>query len=440
MTPEFQRQMTEAARLTRAGDLKAATALIQAALGSAPMPGMPAGMSRPGAGTVAREHRVDEVIDVEARVVGWGPAVDGDDRSHSASHSHNHGHGDDRDQDHSHGRSHGQSQSHGGGGGGEGLAHGHGHGLGHGCGQGQGMRSGPRHADGPTQEARSARQSTVPGQGERGRFRHPAAGQRDYLLFVPPGAATTPRPLVVMLHGCTQTAQDFAAGTRMHELAEAVGACVLYPEQSRKHNAQGCWNWFKHNHQQRGRGEPALLAGMVQQVAARHGIDRERIYVAGLSAGGAMAAILGQCYPDLFAAVGVHSGLAAGAARDLPSALAAMQQGAPGSSTGAEPVPTIVFHGDRDATVHPANAAHVLAGAGHAGAGEPLRVAASGRRPGCRRIHRAADGRIVAESWLIEGAGHAWAGGSTAGSHTDPQGPDASAEMIRFFMQHRLRR
>ena len=266
-----------------------------------------------------------------------------------------------------------------------------------------------------------------------------AADRRDYKLFVPtrPGSGTLPpMPLVVMLHGCTQNPDDFAAGTRMNQLAEAQGFAVLYPAQSAKANPQGCWNWFKHSHQTRERGEPALIAGMVAEVMAGHAIDPKRIYVAGLSAGGAMAAIVGETHPELFAAVGVHSGLAAGAAGDLPSALAAMKNGAPGARGTGSGKPTIVFHGDADTTVNPANArAVVSASVGSAGTSGGQVSSVAGGRSTHREVFKAADGRVLAELWLVRGAPHAWSGGGP-GSYTDPTGPDASAEMLRFFLAH----
>lgn len=269
-----------------------------------------------------------------------------------------------------------------------------------------------------------------------GRFGSDGA-QRDYKLFIPPGAGSRPLPLVVMLHGCTQNPDDFAAGTAMNEVARAQGFYVLYPAQSHKANAQGCWNWFKHNHQQRGRGEPALLAGMTRQVMAEHAIDPDRVYVAGLSAGGAMAAILGAAYPELYAAVGVHSGLAAGSANDLPSALAAMKRGA-AARAAAHGVPTIVFHGDADGTVHPANGDQVMAAcAGAASEVATHKVSGAGGRTSTRSVHSdPADGRVLGEHWLVHGASHAWSGGSSRGSYTDSRGPDATAEMLRFFFEH----
>ncbi|MDB5891600.1 MAG: Poly(3-hydroxyalkanoate) depolymerase [Polaromonas sp.] len=258
-------------------------------------------------------------------------------------------------------------------------------------------------------------------------------------------------PLVVMLHGCTQHPDDFAAGTAMNELARAQGFFVLYPAQSQKANPQRCWNWFKHTHQARGRGEPALLAGMTRDVMARYAIDADRIYIAGLSAGGAMAAIMGEAYPELYAAVGVHSGLAAGVATDLPSAMAAMSgnQGPMGKGsrlpgqrqarpTSASHMPTIVFHGDADGTVHHSNGEQVIAAAvGESAVMQSSTVtAAQGRRGSEQRTYRNIDGSVLAEHWRVKGAPHAWSGGRSQGSYTDPGGPDASVEMMRFFMAH----
>jgi poly(hydroxyalkanoate) depolymerase family esterase len=268
------------------------------------------------------------------------------------------------------------------------------------------------------------------------------AGKRDYKLYLPPAAqADAPLPLIVMLHGCTQDPDDFALGTGMNELARAGGCFVLYPAQSRMANPGGCWNWFKPNHQQRGRGEPALLAGMTREIMAKYPIDPKRVFVAGLSAGGAMAAILGQAYPDLYAAVGVHSGLRSGAASDMGSAFSAMSAGAaPAAASGTKPAqtpPTIVFHGDADSTVNPANGEQVLA----ASAGGAAASTEQGRGPGhdyTRRTYRDAGGRVRAEHWAVHGAGHAWSGGNDRGTYTDALGPDASAEMLRFFLAHPL--
>jgi poly(hydroxyalkanoate) depolymerase family esterase len=261
--------------------------------------------------------------------------------------------------------------------------------------------------------------------------------QRQYKLYVPPQAGERPLPLVVMLHGCTQDPDDFAAGTQMNEAARVQGVFVLYPEQSRQANPQRCWNWFKHSHQQRGRGEPALLAAMTREIRARHPIDPARVYVAGLSAGGAMAAILGETYPDVYAAVGVHSGLRADAASDLPSALAVMRSGPPPGESRKGP-PTIVFHGDADATVHPANGESVVGVRVDPSdtQAEVQRQQAAGGRAYTRRVHRSTEGGVLAEHWVVHGSGHAWSGGSPEGSFTDPSGPDATAQMLRFFLQH----
>lgn len=270
------------------------------------------------------------------------------------------------------------------------------------------------------------------------------AGTRTYKLYVPANRGDGLRPLVVMLHGCTQSPDDFAAGSRMNAFAERHGVLVAYPEQPASANAQRCWNWFNPEDQRRDRGEPDLLAGITRRIMRDHPVDPGRIYIAGLSAGGAAAAIMGTAYPDLYAAVGVHSGLPAGAAHDLPSALAAMRQGGGGRPDGARaarPVPTIVFHGDRDAVVHPHNGDLVAAQATAATAGlrtEVQQGAAPGRRAHSRTLHTDSSGRTLCEHWTIHGAGHAWAGGSPAGSYTDPQGPDATAEMMRFFLEHRL--
>jgi poly(hydroxyalkanoate) depolymerase family esterase len=273
-----------------------------------------------------------------------------------------------------------------------------------------------------------------------GSFRN-SAGQREYKLYVPPNAGDQPLPLVVMLHGCTQDADDFAAGTAMNDAARAQGFYVLYPVQSNKANPQKCWNWFKHNHQQEGRGEPSILAGMTREVIAGHAVDPRRVYVAGLSAGGAMAAILADTYPNLYAAAGVHSGLAPGAASDLPSALSAMK----GSKVGAahcagNGVPMIVFHGDRDATVHPGNAESVItASVGSSARAEGVLVRGKdNKRDSTLYTYRNAAGEVIAERWQVHGAGHAWAGGSERGSYTDRAGPDATAEMLRFFFARTL--
>ncbi len=271
-----------------------------------------------------------------------------------------------------------------------------------------------------------------------------------YRLYLPPDAPGdgAPRPMVVMLHGCTQHAEDFAAGTRMNALARELGVVVLYPEQTQHANAQKCWNWFKPQHQRRGRGEPAVIAALARSVATKHRVDPARVYVAGLSAGGAMADVVGHCYPDVFAAVGVHSGLPYGCAADVASALSAMRSGpGPAVAGTAGPrgtaLPTIVFHGDADGTVHVRNAEALVEalrdGSGRGGAAAAPRVTRGQTGRGARHtrtVYTDAAGRDALEYWQLHGAGHAWSGGSASGSYTDPSGVDASAEMLRFFLAH----
>ncbi|WP_026285631.1 extracellular catalytic domain type 1 short-chain-length polyhydroxyalkanoate depolymerase [Vreelandella zhanjiangensis] len=296
----------------------------------------------------------------------------------------------------------------------------------------QGMAQ-PGHTPGRSEEAK-------PGAFTAGSFSN-RAGARDYKIFLPSSYHGQAMPLVVMLHGCTQNPDDFAVGTHMNQLAEEQAFCVLYPAQPISANSSRCWNWFKASDQQRDGGEPEILAGMTREILDTHKLDATRVYVAGLSAGGAMATTLAMTYPELFAAVGVHSGLPHGVAKSLPDALAAMQGGAPGvkgqGSHPASSVPAIIFHGDRDTTVHLSNAERVAAqyaitqGKGDVDAG---RVA--GGHGYTRTVYRDAMGEARLEQWRIHGAGHAWAGGSSLGSYTDPKGPDASKEMLRFFMQH----
>lgn len=282
-----------------------------------------------------------------------------------------------------------------------------------------------------------------PGTVLHGEHHHPAAGTREYQLYLPPGTGPAQRPLLVLLHGCTQDPDDFALGTAMNTLARQHGLMVLYPSQARQANPQRCWNWFKQPHQQRDRGEPALLASLTRAIVAEYGADPERVWVAGLSAGGAMASILGDAYPDLYAAVGVHSGLPTGAADGALAALAAMRDGAtPSRPASPQPAPpTIVFHGDADDTVHPRNGQAVVH-ALLARENQPMVVehmpwlAPPASLPGERRVYRDGTGQVRAEHWQIQGLGHAWSGGNPQGRYTDARGPDASAEMLRFFFRH----
>lgn len=268
-----------------------------------------------------------------------------------------------------------------------------------------------------------------------------------YRLFIPAGDRGGAMPLVVMLHGCGQDAADFASGTGMNELAGSQGCLVLYPEQSLFANWNMCWNWFDAVNQQRGQGEPALLAALTRRIVDDYAADPRRVSVAGLSSGASMALILGRTYPDIFNAVGCHSGLPHGGATGSHAAMRAMRDGAdaplPSDGPAGRSVPVIVFHGDDDATVHQNNGDAVVSQsilgyvASVPGGHEAMTaIRNSGQAQGrrfTRAIHRGADGGIVAEQWTVHGGGHAWSGGQPTGSHTDARGPDASREMLRFF-------
>jgi poly(hydroxyalkanoate) depolymerase family esterase len=299
--------------------------------------------------------------------------------------------------------------------------------------------------------ARQSAETELEGQFLSGSYRN-HAGTRSYKLYVPSGQRDHASALIVMLHGCTQDPDDFAVGTRMNELAETHKCLVLYPAQAQTANGSKCWNWFKSTDQNRGRGEPAIIAGMTREIAAAYHVDSQRICIAGLSAGGAMAVVMAMSYPDLYAAVGVHSGLPYAIARDVPTAFAAMKAGRKGAQAStpehdSRVVPAIVFHGDRDHTVHPRNGEQVTTQwvqTATAGTLEPPKVSVQrGQVPSgrayTRSIYADESGQSLAEYWLIHGAGHAWSGGSNSGTYTDPKGPDASSEMLRFFFEHPMR-
>lgn len=254
-----------------------------------------------------------------------------------------------------------------------------------------------------------------------------------HCLFVPSSAPRRRAPMVVMLHGAGQDPEDFAAGTAMNAAAERHGFVVLYPAQNPAHNANRCWNWFDAAHQTRAEGDPARIAALTLQVARDHRIDAERIYVAGLSAGGAMAALLGELFPELYAAVGVHSGLAARAGTDLSSGLAAMR-GAARPFAPPSGLPTIVFHGDKDTVVRPINGLQVIEAAlGDSFKSQSwMQTGPDGRRF-TRQVYLDPDGRLCGEHWMLHDGAHAWSGGHAAGSYADPLGPCASEEMLRFF-------
>lgn len=282
---------------------------------------------------------------------------------------------------------------------------------------------------GPDMPPRKTGARQRPASGAAGRMEH-RSGAVPCRLFRPANPVAT-APLIVMLHGCTQNPEDFAAGTRMNAAAERVGAHVIWPEQLRNANANGCWNWFEPAHQGRS-GEAAAIAGIARAFAAEVAPEASGIHVAGLSAGGAMAAILGTSYPEVFASVGIHSGLPVGAAHDMVSAFAAMRSGP--ATSRALPVPAIVFHGSADRTVAPANGA-AIAMAARTGARPRRRIVQEGGRQVTITRIETATGGSAGEFWQIDGLGHAWSGGNAAGSHTDPKGPDASAEMMRFFLE-----
>jgi poly(hydroxyalkanoate) depolymerase family esterase len=253
------------------------------------------------------------------------------------------------------------------------------------------------------------------------------AGSRSYKLYIPKHRQDTRRPLVIMLHGCKQNPSDFAIGTGMHTLSEAHGMLVAFPEQTQTANPSACWNWFNPSHQQYGIGEPAIIAGITEEIVKLYDIDRAKVFVAGLSAGGAMAVVMGETYPTLFSAVGVHSGLPYRSASDVVSAFAAMRGEVPSVKTIPK-LRTIVFHGDADGTVAPSNGISIVSGASFT-----TEERVNGQYT--RRIAKDSDGRLFVEHWTLHGVGHAWSGGNLVGSYTDANGPNASAEMIKFFLE-----
>lgn len=277
-----------------------------------------------------------------------------------------------------------------------------------------------------------------------------ADGPRNYKLYVPSRYDKSARaPLLVVLHGCTQDPDDIARGTRFNSLAEEKGMLVAYPEQPQKYNGLKCWNWFDPSHQVRDKGEPLLIATITRQVMSDYHVDSARVYIAGVSAGGAMALTAAYAYPELFAAAGIHSGIAYGAATSVANALTVMHSGAPEPSTLPAAVangmgsprflPMIVFQGKADKSVNFVNADQIVAQLS-AMFSPPLtkRTEMSGEANGYHYTRRMLGGAIpMIEQWIVEELGHAWSGGSRDGTYTDPNGPDAGAEMIRFFFQHR---
>ncbi|MBX9971147.1 extracellular catalytic domain type 1 short-chain-length polyhydroxyalkanoate depolymerase [Priestia aryabhattai] len=296
-----------------------------------------------------------------------------------------------------------------------------------------------------------------------GSFTSKTYNGRTYKLYVPSsyqgGAAL---PLVVMLHGCTQDPDQFAAGTQMNALAETEKFLVLYPEQPSSANSNKCWNWFDTAHQSRGSGEPALIAGMVNQIKSSYSIDADQVFVGGLSAGAAMSVIMGATYPDIFAAISVGAGLEYKAATSVTGAYTAMSSGGPNpiqqgdlaySAMGEHKrvVPVILFHGTADYTVAPINAHQILSQWAQTNdrasdgldnnniddtADQTLPGTVSGGRSYTQYIYKDTAGKTVMEKYMIEGMGHAWPGGSTSGSYTDPKGPNATTLSWNFFKSH----
>jgi poly(hydroxyalkanoate) depolymerase family esterase len=263
------------------------------------------------------------------------------------------------------------------------------------------------------------------------------AGVRSYKLYIPANSGRQPRGLIVMLHGCNQNPDDFAAGTAMNDLAEMNGLLVAYPHQTRANNPSACWNWFRPKDQMRGRGEPAILAGIARELASEFNLGRKRTFVAGLSAGGAMAMVMAETYPDVFGAVGIHSGLDYQSASDVASAFAAMRGSRSPQVVSPQPdkftVRTIVFHGASDRTVNPSNADRISARLRLSAA--PHTISKTQRCDGYSRVTFGPEKAPPLETWSVDNLGHAWSGGNSAGSFTDERGPDASAEMVRFFLE-----
>ena len=270
-----------------------------------------------------------------------------------------------------------------------------------------------------------------------------------YKLFVPGAAASSPRAMVVLLHGCTQDPDDFALGTDMNDIAGAAGWVVLYPAQSARANHTKCWNWFKSGVEP-GAGEPMWIAALTQRIQYEQHIDSDRTFIAGLSAGAAMAVLTAELHPELFKGVGVHSGLAAHVAANVMEALSVMKHGprarqkrfySTGSTASNPIIPVIVFHGDADKTVDLENADQVIDVAiARAKQAEPGLVVNESENKGAANgtsftqvIYTGTANRPIAEYWRLHGAGHAWSGGNDRGSHTSASGPSASAEFLRFF-------
>ena len=273
-------------------------------------------------------------------------------------------------------------------------------------------------------------------------------GARRYRLFVPAGRdAGKPAPLVVMLHGCTQDPDDFARGTRFNQAAAEAGVIVAWPEQTGAHQPQKCWTWYDPAHQGRG-GEAAIIAGIAREVIAAQNADPARVYVVGVSAGAAQAVNAAAAYPELFTAVGAHSGIAYRAAGNVMEGLGRMKTGSPTpdalvqplkDALGGRAVPIVVIHGGADAVVAPQNGRQLFEqwAAAHGWTdAKNESITGDGGREIFHTWHQGADGKTLAELLWIEGLGHAWSGGSPDGTFTDPVGPDATRVILGFLLKH----
>jgi poly(hydroxyalkanoate) depolymerase family esterase len=268
------------------------------------------------------------------------------------------------------------------------------------------------------------------------------SGTRTYKVHVPRGHGRRALPLIVMLHGCTQNPDDFAAGTRMNTLADKNACIIVYPAQPASANPAKCWNWFSSANQQRDQGEPAIIAGITRDVMRRYRVDKQRVFIAGLSAGASMSVVMAATYPELYAAIGAHSGLAYRSATNVMSAFNAMRNGvSPVPGLGAVGIPIIVFHGDDDETVNPCNGQQIISQwlASRAEQAPSLvRTEEAGESNGrayLRTQYCDGPGSLFAEHWMIKDLGHAWSGGSSEGSYADAAGPDASQAILSFFLR-----
>jgi len=279
-------------------------------------------------------------------------------------------------------------------------------------------------------------------------------GPRRYKLFIPKGYdKAKPAPLLVVLHGCTQDPNDIAKGTRFNEIAGGKGFLVAYPEQPQKYNGLKCWNWFEATHQVRDKGEPALIASITRRVMSDYVVNPKKVYIAGLSAGGAMAVITAYAYPELFAAAGIHSGIAYGSVTSIANALTAMHSGASDPASlglavvkgfgSARHFPAIVFQGKADKSVNWVNASQIVSQLlqsypprkGSAVETGPKWTAGEAAGYHFTKTTYGEETSII-EEWIVDELGHAWSGGSKDGTYTDASGPDASEEMVRFFLEH----